>query len=109
MCSGAEIKAYLNSLVYLIQGSANAAASASITDINCNQSSWSKGCEPGWAKSQSETVTNMSDLYQDDTTIPVRSNLADLPCCDGFFCPRSLGCMMRTYILSILLITRKFR
>ena len=97
MCTGAEIKAYVNSLVYIIQGGAKAAASVSITDVNCNQSSWSNGCEPGWAKSQSEIVTNMSHLYQDDTTIPVRTSSADLPCCDGFFCPRSLGCMMRMY------------
>ena len=98
MCSGAEVRAYVNSLVDVIQRGANAAASASITGINCNQSSWNQGCESGWAKSLSEIVRNMSELYQDDTTIPLRSNLADLPCCDGFFCPRGLGCMMRTYI-----------
>ena len=97
MCTSTEIKRYISSLTSIIQGSANDAASATILDSNCNKSRWTKGCEAGWSKSLSDVVSNMSDLYRNDTTMPFRTDLADIPCCDGFFCPRGLGCMMRKY------------
>jgi hypothetical protein len=102
MCSGAEVRALVGSLVDVIEAGGHAAAAYSrmADSVNCNQSRWSQGCEPGWAKSMRELVTNASrQLFyhaQDDGSIPFRTDLADLPCCDGFFCPRALGCMLRT-------------
>ncbi|KAJ7563432.1 hypothetical protein O6H91_03G109900 [Diphasiastrum complanatum] len=61
---------------------------------NCNETHWSKGCDAGWAS----LLVDTSDVNQITSTnashyIPVRS-LHDQPCCEGFFCPKGLNCMM---------------
>lgn len=94
ICSGGEIKAYLSSLVGLIQSSASGEASATIANVNCNENHWSQGCEAGWSKSLQVSVTDMSQLYQNTSVIPLRDDLAIEPCCEGFFCPRGLSCMI---------------
>ncbi|KAH9542765.1 hypothetical protein CY35_13G024500 [Sphagnum magellanicum] len=55
--------------------------------MNCNSSTWGQGCEPGWAASTLGTFNVTSDY------IPARAT-EPLPCCDGFFCPRGLSCMI---------------
>ncbi|KAJ4747211.1 ABC transporter family protein [Rhynchospora pubera] len=61
---------------------------------NCNLTSWVSGCEPGWACSaiqiQNQTLTNDPDY---DKVIPARTTNCQ-PCCEGFFCPRGITCMI---------------
>lgn len=58
---------------------------------NCNSSHWAEGCEPGWACSLDNE--DHVDL-ENSRDIPARgSNCA--ACCEGFFCPQGLTCMMR--------------
>ncbi|KAM3399187.1 ABC transporter G family member 28 [Capsicum galapagoense] len=57
-------------------------------NTNCNLSSWVNGCEPGWACSVGD---NSVDL--DLNKMPHRI-LECEPCCEGFFCPRGLTCMI---------------
>ncbi|KAL3518409.1 hypothetical protein ACH5RR_020998 [Cinchona calisaya] len=91
LCTAAEIKFYSSSLID------EAMESGGIPTItyfkpnkNCNLSSWISGCEPGWAcsvgKDQKVDLKNSKD-------IPIR--LQDCqPCCEGFFCPHGLTCMI---------------
>ncbi|KAL8197891.1 hypothetical protein R6Q57_030127 [Mikania cordata] len=57
---------------------------------NCNLTSWVPGCEPGWACATAEDVrvdlTNKDDM-------PFRTSNCE-PCCEGFFCPTGLTCMI---------------
>ncbi|KAM1807000.1 hypothetical protein ACFX11_030067 [Malus domestica] len=55
---------------------------------NCNLTVWISGCEPGWACASAEQV----DL-ENRTYVPVRTNECQ-PCCEGFFCPHGLTCML---------------
>ncbi|XP_023749515.1 ABC transporter G family member 28 isoform X2 [Lactuca sativa] len=57
---------------------------------NCNLKSWVSGCEPGWACSV-EKDTEV-DLKNKDE-IPFRTSDCQ-PCCEGFFCPTGLTCMI---------------
>ncbi|KAI4351451.1 hypothetical protein L6164_005820 [Bauhinia variegata] len=54
---------------------------------NCNSTSWVGGCEPGWACSSDQEV----DINSED--IPTRTRNCQ-SCCDGFFCPEGLTCMI---------------
>jgi hypothetical protein len=56
------------------------------TNINCNRSSWVQGCEPGWACSVGSGPNPQGN-------IPPRTASCQ-PCCEGFFCPRGLTCML---------------
>lgn len=107
ICSGGEIKAYLSSLVDLVQSTASRAASASVANVNCNEAQWSQGCEAGWSKTLQVPVTDINSLYQQTSLIPLRSDIAIQPCCEGFFCPRGLACMIRKYVLEELLMCRR--
>ncbi|EFJ20608.1 hypothetical protein SELMODRAFT_443919 [Selaginella moellendorffii] len=77
LCGRAEIELYFKSL----QSTGHAVEQ----NLNCNVSNWSDGCEAGWASSVSQTEI--------PDEISVR-NLNPQPCCDGFFCPRGLSCMI---------------
>lgn len=60
---------------------------------NCNLTSRVSGCEPGWACAAS--TTDNVDL-KDSQQIPART-FDCKPCCEGFFCPNGLTCMIRKY------------
>ncbi|XP_065868026.1 ABC transporter G family member 28-like [Euphorbia lathyris] len=86
ICTAAEMKFYFDSFF-------STAASKSTNYLkpnkNCNLSSWNAGCEPGWACSVGGQKVNLkeSKVIPDRTT-----NCA--PCCEGFFCPHGLTCMI---------------
>ncbi|GKV34153.1 hypothetical protein SLEP1_g42564 [Rubroshorea leprosula] len=84
-CSAAEMKAYFNTF-FEGSGSPNYLK----PNKNCNLTSWLPGCEPGWACSLSP---NQQVDLQNSHEIPSRSRDCDA-CCEGFFCPRGLTCMI---------------
>ncbi|KAK4776637.1 hypothetical protein SAY86_005325 [Trapa natans] len=55
---------------------------------NCNLTTWNPGCEPGWACS---VGTQQVDLSRAD--MPERTGNCST-CCEGFFCPYGLACMI---------------
>lgn len=100
LCTAAEIKFYLNSLL-----ERSTSANYLKPNKNCNLTSWVSGCEPGWAcsvqSSQKVDLTNSKE-------IPARTSNCQA-CCEGFFCPHGITCMIRKYndnlyILSSLLM-----
>ncbi|KAH7856036.1 hypothetical protein Vadar_031911 [Vaccinium darrowii] len=82
LCTAAEAKFYFNSF---IEG-----GTQSVPNKNCNITSWVSGCEPGWACSVNPTVN--VDLKNSED-IPSRT-LDCQACCEGFFCPEGLTCMI---------------
>ncbi|KAJ8899734.1 hypothetical protein K2173_019433 [Erythroxylum novogranatense] len=84
LCTAAEIKFYIESL----------AEKATTTYVrpnkNCNLSSWAAGCEPGWGCSAS--LKQKVDI-RTSNDIPLRTKDCQ-PCCEGFFCPQGLTCMI---------------
>lgn len=90
MCTAAEMKFYFTS----VMDTKSADARFLKPNRNCNLTSWVPGCEPGWACSvapdQKVNLKNSND-------IPLRTRDSQ-PCCEGFFCPRGLTCMIRKYI-----------
>ncbi|KAH9617007.1 hypothetical protein KSS87_018261 [Heliosperma pusillum] len=84
LCNTAEIGFYLNSFFNKV-GSVNYIN----PNRNCNLTSWVPGCEPGWACSVAAEDVNLADSRQ----IPART-FECKTCCDGFFCPQGLTCMM---------------
>ncbi|MED6184984.1 ABC transporter G member 28 [Stylosanthes scabra] len=58
-------------------------------NVNCNMSTWLNGCEPGWACKANAKV----ELNSTQKDIPVRNSDCQ-PCCEGFFCPPGLTCMI---------------
>ncbi|CAL0326793.1 unnamed protein product [Lupinus luteus] len=85
ICTSAEIRYYFRSLFE--QGAS--ASSYVKPNKNCNLTSWVSGCEPGWSCSVGQNV----DLKKDTKEIPIRIKDCQ-PCCDGFFCPQGLTCMI---------------
>ncbi|XP_061345734.1 putative white-brown complex homolog protein 30 [Gastrolobium bilobum] len=85
MCTTAEIRYYFNS--FFEQGGSS--ASYVKPNKNCNLTSWVSGCEPGWSCSAGQKI----DLKKDTKDIPDRINNCQ-PCCEGFFCPQGLTCMI---------------
>lgn len=90
LCTAAEIKLYFNSF-----GGGGDSRSTNYLQLNanCNLTSWISGCEPGWACSvgpnKQVDLKNAQDLP--DRTIDCNT------CCEGFFCPHGLTCMIRMY------------
>ncbi|KAF9597680.1 hypothetical protein IFM89_020765 [Coptis chinensis] len=84
ICTAAEIKFYFGSFF------GGGSKSTMELNQNCNLTSWKSGCEPGWACSvaSSEKV----DL-ENSKNIPART-LDCQACCEGFFCPRGITCMI---------------
>ncbi|XP_031118123.1 ABC transporter G family member 24-like [Ipomoea triloba] len=83
LCTAAEIRFYfsnmfMNSMSYLNP------------NRNCNLTSWISGCEPGWACS---TGSNQNPDLRNLKDIPARTTDCQ-PCCEGFFCPHGITCMI---------------
>ncbi|KAL0340714.1 UNVERIFIED_CONTAM: ABC transporter G family member 24 [Sesamum radiatum] len=57
---------------------------------NCNLTAWVSGCEPGWACSAG---FNQPLDFTESDEIPPRTDDCK-PCCEGFFCPQGLTCMI---------------
>lgn len=91
MCTEAEIQAYGQSFA---SGKSGTRSSFLKPNINCNLSSWVNGCEPGWGCKANQKV----DIGSHKKGIPIRS-VDCQPCCEGFFCPHGLTCMIRKYYL----------
>ncbi|XP_039124221.1 ABC transporter G family member 28-like [Dioscorea cayenensis subsp. rotundata] len=84
MCTAAEMKFYFASFE-------NQGKSDYLTlNKNCNLTSWVSGCEPGWACSVGE---KQKINLKDTKLIPSRT-LNCKPCCEGFFCPHGMTCMI---------------
>ncbi|GMG99418.1 hypothetical protein Nepgr_001258 [Nepenthes gracilis] len=87
LCTEAEIKFYLNNV---FEKAGPGSSSSLIPNRNCNLSTWISGCEPGWACRTDSTVED--DLLH-SKEIPLRT-VSCQACCEGFFCPHGLTCMM---------------
>ncbi|KAE9593184.1 putative sulfate-transporting ATPase [Lupinus albus] len=83
ICTAAEIEAYARSF------SRETKSAFLKPNINCNMSSWLNGCEPGWACKANQKV----EVNNNKKEIPVRS-VDCQPCCEGFFCPHGITCMI---------------
>lgn len=89
LCTAAEVKFYSQ---LLTQGAGRGNLKP---NKNCNLVSWASGCEPGWACSVGK---DMQVDLKNSKEMPPRI-LDCQPCCEGFFCPRGLTCMIRKYLL----------
>lgn len=87
LCTAAEMKFYFNH--FFESGGVDYLK----PNKNCNLTNWGNGCEPGWASSvgQDQQVDLRNSQF-----IPART-LDPQPCCEGFFCPRGITCMIRKY------------
>ncbi|ONK57023.1 uncharacterized protein A4U43_C10F15760 [Asparagus officinalis] len=84
LCTAAEFLFYVNSFLQ------NEDKKFLKPNSNCNLTSWVSGCEPGWACSVGK---NIKVNLKDDKNTPTR--IVDCgPCCEGFFCPQGLTCMI---------------
>jgi len=96
LCTAAEIKIYFNSF---FEGSQS--ANYLKPNKNCNLTSWVSGCEPGWACSvgpDQQVDPNNAKV------IPART-LDCHACCEGFFCPHGITCMIRKYLRILYMIS----
>ncbi|KAL3585989.1 hypothetical protein D5086_012856 [Populus alba] len=84
LCTAAEIKFYFGSLFGTEQ------TPYLKPNKNCNLSSWPNGCEPGWGCGANPN--QKIDLYN-SKDMPLRTRDCQ-PCCEGFFCPQGLTCMI---------------
>ncbi|GFZ14323.1 non-intrinsic ABC protein 12 [Actinidia rufa] len=89
ICTAAEIKFYFNS--FFERKSSNAQFLR--PNKNCNLTSWAPGCEPGWASS---VAPGVKVNLKDSKDMPARTYESQ-PCCEGFFCPQGITCMIRSY------------
>lgn len=87
ICTVAELKFYFN---YLFE--APLSSNYLKPNRNCNLTTWIPGCEPGWACS----IGNQQVDLKEATNMPQRTVSCDT-CCEGFFCPYGLTCMIRKY------------
>ncbi|KAI5666318.1 hypothetical protein M9H77_16171 [Catharanthus roseus] len=91
ICTAAEIDFYSKSLIEEASDAGSSRATNYLKlNKNCNLSSWVEGCEPGWACSVGKD--KQVDL-KNKKEIPTRV-LDCQPCCEGFFCPHGLTCMI---------------
>ncbi|CAK8576199.1 unnamed protein product [Lathyrus sativus] len=86
MCTAGEIEAYARSFA---GGTRKAKGNLLKPNLNCNMSSWLNGCEPGWGCKANQKI----DLNSKKKEVPARS-VDCRPCCEGFFCPRGITCMI---------------
>ncbi|KAK4408974.1 ABC transporter G family member 28 [Sesamum angolense] len=90
LCTAAEAKFYGASLLQNAAGGSAQTKNFLKPNKNCNLSSWPSGCESGWACSAGQD--KKVDL-KESKEMPQR-DLDCRPCCEGFFCPRGLTCMI---------------
>ncbi|KAH6760395.1 P-loop containing nucleoside triphosphate hydrolases superfamily protein [Perilla frutescens var. hirtella] len=86
LCTAAELKFYFTNFI----ASARSASTFLKPNRNCNSTTWVSGCEPGWACSSG---FNQPVHFTDSQDIPARTSNCQ-PCCEGFFCPQGLTCMI---------------
>ncbi|KAG8647240.1 putative white-brown complex homolog protein 30 [Manihot esculenta] len=86
LCTAAEIKFYFIS--HFQRGGTK--ANYLKPNKNCNLTSWPPGCEPGWG-----CIADMNEKVdiENSKEMPVRTRDCQ-PCCEGFFCPQGLTCMI---------------
>ncbi|CAM8961814.1 hypothetical protein QQ045_004130 [Rhodiola kirilowii] len=86
LCTAAEMKFYFTSFFE------NSLTSANYLRLNknCNLTSWASGCEPGWGCSVNE---NQKADLKNSKDMPGRTRACQ-PCCEGFFCPQGITCMI---------------
>lgn len=92
ICTVSEIRYYFHG--FLEQGATS--SNYVKPNRNCNLTSWVSGCEPGWSCSAGKNF----DLKKDIKEIPVRTSNCQA-CCEGFFCPQGLTCMIRKYVIPL--------
>ncbi|PIM99017.1 hypothetical protein CDL12_28490 [Handroanthus impetiginosus] len=86
LCTAAELKFYFTNFI----AKTKSPATFLKPNLNCNLTKWVSGCEPGWACSADLTQpVNFGDSHE----IPSRTSNCQ-PCCEGFFCPQGLTCMI---------------
>lgn len=87
LCTAADLKFYFNH--FFESGNVDYLK----PNNNCNLTNWGAGCEPGWAAS----VGPDRDVdLRDSRDMPTRTSDPQ-PCCEGFFCPRGMTCMIRKF------------
>ncbi|CAH9094531.1 unnamed protein product [Cuscuta europaea] len=88
LCTASEIQFYAANIM---MGALQRKSTNFVTlNKNCNLSSWNSGCDPGWACSVGKDVAvDLKNMKE----IPTRTNNCQ-PCCEGFFCPHGLTCML---------------
>ncbi|GFP97004.1 ABC transporter g family member 28 [Phtheirospermum japonicum] len=93
LCTAADLKFYFTNFI------ANTKSRATFLkpNRNCNLTTWVSGCEPGWACSAG--MTRPVD-FRDSHEIPARTSDCQL-CCEGFFCPQGLTCMIPEVLVVI--------
>ncbi|KAK1571116.1 hypothetical protein Q3G72_012117 [Acer saccharum] len=84
VCTAAEMKFYFTSFFEASKGAVYLKPNR-----NCNLASWVPGCEPGWACSVGQQLVDLDD----SRNIPARTQDCQT-CCEGFFCPQGLTCMI---------------
>ncbi|KAL8057646.1 hypothetical protein ABFX02_04G196700 [Erythranthe guttata] len=90
ICTAAEVKFYGASLLQSAESGGAIKSNYLKPNKNCNLSSWSDGCEPGWSCSVGpDTKVDLKNSKD----MPLR-DLDCQPCCEGFFCPHGLTCMI---------------
>ncbi|KAM2198559.1 hypothetical protein ACFX1Q_001821 [Malus domestica] len=92
LCTAAEMKFYFNSFFEKSEG-----ANCLRPNKNCNLTAWISGCEPGWACS---VGPNKQVDLENSQDIPARTQSCQ-PCCEGFFCPHGLTCMIRFVVVVV--------
>ncbi|KAL0417697.1 UNVERIFIED_CONTAM: ABC transporter G family member 28 [Sesamum radiatum] len=100
LCTAAEAKFYGASLLQNAAGGSAQTKNFLKPNKNCNLSSWPSGCESGWACSAGQD--KKVDL-KESKEMPQR-DLDCRPCCEGFFCPRGLTCMIRSFYLKLFIL-----
>ncbi|KAI7724924.1 hypothetical protein M8C21_012702 [Ambrosia artemisiifolia] len=89
LCTAADIKFYISAISEAEQQGFKSSSYVK-GNKNCNLTSWVPGCEPGWScaapKDMPVDLTNKEDM-------PYRTSNCE-PCCEGFFCPTGLTCMI---------------
>ncbi|KAK9920936.1 hypothetical protein M0R45_029473 [Rubus argutus] len=88
ICTAAEIKYYFQSFTNI--GTPQHSTYLK-PNLNCNLTYWGAGCEPGWGCSLNLNLNQKVDLKA--LRIPARTSDCQ-PCCEGFFCPEGITCMM---------------
>lgn len=89
LCTAAEIKFYFSSM-YSRGTTTHHTTNFMRPNKNCNLSSWDAGCEPGWSCRANQ---NGNIDLKNSKDLPLRTRDCE-PCCEGFFCPQGLTCMI---------------
>ncbi|KAL0661473.1 hypothetical protein Bca4012_098310 [Brassica carinata] len=88
ICTAAEMKFYSDEFLLKTD---NPGYLKPKPNRNCNLTSWVPGCEPGWAC--------IPDHLTEQDDLPERTSNC-MPCCEGFFCPNGLTCMIPCFKLT---------